>query len=427
MRKHLGNGLAVLLGQIVAALGSLIGIRILTEFLPPAEYGHLTLGLTLALVVNQLLMGPLGAGVTRFYTVAIEKRQTADFLKIVLKILIITISVVLLFAFIAIVTLWALALNTWLIVVAIAAIFSIVSGVNSVINGLWLSNNQQIILSINQALEPWLRIMGGVLAIILINANGNIAYGGFIGGVTILLISQFYLLKQFGMWTRLSDRLSIQEGSNQVVDWQNKIFHYSYPYTIWGIFTTAHMASDRWLLQWYHGAEEVGYFAVLYQIGYMPMTLLTSMMSQILTPVLFKLAGDGSEQSRLSKVDLLTNRAVIVAILFMMLATLIGWVGSDWIFSILAAKEYQHLNHYLPFFIFAGGLFGAGQVAVLKFHSQNKTKKILKVKLISALLGIGMNIFLVPIYGLFGVVISLIIFATVYLFMLVIEGDFFNN
>jgi O-antigen/teichoic acid export membrane protein len=40
MKKHLGNGLAVLLGQIVGALGSLIGIRILTEFLPPAEYGQ---------------------------------------------------------------------------------------------------------------------------------------------------------------------------------------------------------------------------------------------------------------------------------------------------------------------------------------------------------------------------------------------------
>lgn len=421
MIRHIKNSLAVLLGQVAAAGGGLIGVRILTEYLSPTEYGHLTLGLTLALVVNQLLMGPLGAGVTRFYATALEKKESADFLMATLRLILVVISVVILVAIIAMTILWATNIEGWIVMVAIAAIFSVISGLNAIINGLWLSNNQQIILSINQGLEPWLRIIGGIGSIILIKASGQAAFAGYIAGVLILLLSQIYLFNRYDLKEKLYSYLLIDRGLKLKLNsvWQSKIFNYSYPFAIWGIFTTMHIASDRWILQWYHGAEEVAYYAVLYQIGYMPMTLLTSMGAQLLTPILFGMAGDGNDHTRINKVSLVTTRAVWVALLFMSLVILVGWLFSDVILSLLAAMEYRHLHSYLPLFLFAGGLFGVGQVASLYLQSKNNTKKILKIKIAVALVGILCNILLGGRLGFIGVLISLTVSSFLYLFLMV--------
>lgn len=43
-------------------LGTLVGIRILTELMSPAEYGQLALGLTAATLASQVLWGPLSGG-----------------------------------------------------------------------------------------------------------------------------------------------------------------------------------------------------------------------------------------------------------------------------------------------------------------------------------------------------------------------------
>lgn len=420
MKRHIGNGLAILAGQVAAALGGLIGVRILTEYLSPDEYGHLTLGMTLALVVNQLLMGPLGAGVTRFYSAALEKKDSTEFLVAMLRMLFVVILAVILIAILAMAILWATNIEGWVVMVAIAAIFSVMSGLNAVINGLWLGNNQQVLLSLNQGLEPWIRIIGGITSIVLVKESGQTAFAGYIAGVCVLLLSQFYLIRRYGIFSGLLSCLLFRDKLKCGSVWKSKMFSYAYPFAIWGIFTTLHMASDRWILQLHHGAKEVGYFAVLYQIGYMPMTLLTSMGAQLLTPILFGIAGDGSDHARIYKVSSVTNKAIWVALLLISLATLIGWLFSDLVLTLLAAAEYRNLHSYLPLFLIAGGLFGVGQLAALKLQSMNRMVLLLKIKIVSALIGIVANFILGFYYGAPGIGISLIIFSTIYMLWILI-------
>ena len=64
------EGFWVLLGQVVAILGALGGVRVLTELLDPTAYGELALGMTAATLVNQVIFGPLGQGASRFFAPA---------------------------------------------------------------------------------------------------------------------------------------------------------------------------------------------------------------------------------------------------------------------------------------------------------------------------------------------------------------------
>ena len=65
----------IVFGQIVAVIGSLILVKVLTERLTPTQYGELALGLTVAGLVNQVVMGGISSGMSRFYSVAVEKNE----------------------------------------------------------------------------------------------------------------------------------------------------------------------------------------------------------------------------------------------------------------------------------------------------------------------------------------------------------------
>ena len=64
------------LGQGLATLGALVGVRLLTSVLNPTIYGQLALAMTLALLVNQMLLGPLSGAALRFYAPAHEAKMS---------------------------------------------------------------------------------------------------------------------------------------------------------------------------------------------------------------------------------------------------------------------------------------------------------------------------------------------------------------
>jgi hypothetical protein len=55
-------------GQLATVLGSLELVSLLTGYLDPAQYSLLSLGLTLAALVNQEVMGRVGAVIGLFYS-----------------------------------------------------------------------------------------------------------------------------------------------------------------------------------------------------------------------------------------------------------------------------------------------------------------------------------------------------------------------
>src|ERR1035437_3984722 len=82
-RRLSKEGAWIVFGQVTAILGSLASVRLLTELLDPAAYGELALGMTVAAVVNQTVIGPLGNGVARFYAPAQERGDLGGYLNAV--------------------------------------------------------------------------------------------------------------------------------------------------------------------------------------------------------------------------------------------------------------------------------------------------------------------------------------------------------
>src|SRR5262249_16009864 len=85
-------------GQAAATFGGLVGMRLLTPLLPLNIYGELALGMTVATLVSQVVLGPLATAGLRFFAPARAAYELAHFLAALRRLLTRATGVVLMLA-----------------------------------------------------------------------------------------------------------------------------------------------------------------------------------------------------------------------------------------------------------------------------------------------------------------------------------------
>jgi O-antigen/teichoic acid export membrane protein len=66
--------------------------------------------------------------------------------------------------------------------------------------------------------------------------------------------------------------------------------------------------------------------------------------------------------------------------------------------------------------VLAGGIFAAGQILALKMMSELKSAAMTAAKIVTAILGVGLNIYGASRFGLQGVVAAQVAFSVAYFF-----------
>lgn len=169
----------IVAGQAASVLGSLVLVRVLTEYLEPAEYGQLALGLTVATLVNQVVMGGLIAGIGRFYSIATEKGDLRGYLRAARRMLIIATAVVVGLGMILIGTLVAVEMHHWLWLATAALVFSILSSYNGALNGIQNAARQRAIVALHGGMDAWLKIGLAVGVMLWLGTNSAAVVVGY--------------------------------------------------------------------------------------------------------------------------------------------------------------------------------------------------------------------------------------------------------
>ena len=91
----------------------------------------------------------------------------------------------------------------------------------------------------------------------------------------------------------------------------------------------------------------------------------------------------------------------------------------EWIFELLVSSKYHSVSNLLPWVVLAGGVFASGQMLALKLMSEMKSAVMTTAKIVSAILGVILNIYGASQFGTQGVVAALIAFSCIYFFWMV--------
>lgn len=411
--QRLGKELAwITLGNAAAMLGALVGIRVLTEFLDPGAYGQLALGLTLATLVNQTVMGPLTNGAARFYAPAVQTDDLGGYLKVVRRLVFLAIGIVALLMLSVLAALFLAGRAEWIALGSAALIFAIATGCNSILSGIQSAARQRSIVALHQGLEPWGRFLIAASMAMGINANSTMVLLGYAAAVSLVLGSQYLFFRPVVAKSLL--------GSGRESNWQEKIWTYSWPFASWGVFGWAQQTSDRWALGLFGTTKEVGLYAVLFQLGYYPISVATGIAMQLIAPIFYERAGDGTDARRNASVTRLSFRLAGLALCITGAAFIVALAFHAQIFRVFVAAEYTSVSHLLPWMLLGGGVFASGQIISLDLMSQMRTRSMMVAKIATALLGVGLNITGAYWYGMSGIVLAVVVFSVAYFLWMVL-------
>lgn len=395
------------LGQVSSALGAILGVRLLTGHLNPSTYGELALWTTIATLINQTILGPLSNGITRFYAPSHEMNDFTGYMHSVNFLVKKALLCVALLGAIGCVALFARG-NADLVPIAAAFIaFSAFTGCSSILSGIQNAARRRKVVAFFQGTEPWSRFLTATALVALFGATSENAAFGY------LLASAAFFWLQYHVFTRdKSHHFSNDKGV--LKDWSSEIWRFSWPFASWGLFTWARLASDRWALDLFDSKEKVGYYAVVFQLGYYPMSLATGMATQLFAPILYQRAEASKNEAMSVGKKSLSLQLVGIALFGTLCAFLLALLLHDKIFAIFASANYTNVSYLLPWVILSGGIFASAQLLALELMTQLKTNRLVVCTVVTSLMGITFNFAAAYYFSIDGVVGAGIIYSITY-------------
>lgn len=419
-RRLSKEGSWIVLGQLTAVLGSLVGVRILTGLMPPEAYGELALGMTVAALVNQIILGPLSNGVTRYYAPAVEQSDIGGYLYAVRRLVVLSTAVIILLIFLLSAGLLTSGYTIYIGITIAALVYAALSGYNAILSGIQNAARQRSTVALHQGLESWARFLGAAGLIVWLGASSAAAMAGYAIAALLVFVSQSFFLGKI-----ISTGVS---ASRQAANWQEKIFAFSWPISVFGMFTWLQLVSDRWALKLFTTTHEVGLYAVLFQLGYYPMAMASGMVMQLLVPIFYQRAGDASDQTRNANVLSLSTRITWLTMGLTGTVFLAALLLHEQVFRLIVANEYISVSPLLPWILLSGGIFAAGQTIALYLQSQMKTRLMMTAKIATALMGLLFNFVGAYWYGTAGIVAASVLFSISYfLWMVALSNSSVGN
>jgi len=410
----------IVFGQAASILGALLLVRVLTQHLDPAKYGQLALGLTVAGLVNQVVMGGISGGIGRYYSIAVERKELPGYLGASFQMMgfaTVTVSVI---ALPLMVGLYWLECSQWMGLAAAAMVFSVLSSYNSSLNGIQNAARQRSIVAFHGGLDAWLKILFALGVMLWLGSSSTAVVIGYILSSLIVIGSQVLFLR------RLFPSLS--PAGCDYKPWRREMWAYSWPFSTWGIFTWAQQSSDRWALQAFASTQEVGQYAVLFQLGFTPIFLAGGLAMNFLGPVLYQRSGDATDQTRIIDTYQITRKLTIAGLIMTLIGFLLGYGLHKWIFQLLINKQYHAVSYLLPWMILSAGFMSCHHILGMRVSSLLRTKELVYPQIIMASLAISLNIIGAFLNGITGLTASMVIFSIIYfLWMAYFSNNIFRN
>jgi O-antigen/teichoic acid export membrane protein len=410
----------VVTGQVLAMSGSLMGVRLLTGLLPPRVYGELSLAITAAMLVNQVISGPIAQASLRFFAPAREGKQVHEFSKALWGLLFWSSMVIISLGVFFFVFLIITGHTRWIGLCVGAFGFALFWSYNIILDGVQNAARQRTIVAWHSAISTWSRFLAAAGMVFWLGVNSAVAMTGFVWASLLVLISQLWFYKKRLIRSQLNciERVGAQQ------HWKSLMIGYAWPFSCWGLLTWAKIASDRWALQCFVSTEVVGMYTALYQIGYVPMLVLTGLIAQLAAPIFFQHAGDGSDRSRMLGIYNLNWQLSLSMLVPAVVITVAASAFHEVIFGLLVDPAYHSVSSMLPFMVLSSTLFATAQFALISLLSKTESRSLIAPKTLTAVLGILLSFSGAAWFGVAGVVGANVVFCTAYLIwiLLLVRG-----
>ena len=403
----------VVVGQILALVGNIAAIKVLTSIIGIDGYGELALGMTIAGFQNLLIYGPSGQYILRYFGIYMNTGRLALFYRYMGLLQRTIIGVTALSALIVSLGLLYLACERWIALLCAAMFYGIVSGISTSLLSVHGAMRHRKITALHQGADVWLRTGFACALTYLMVPRASVAILGYCAATVIISISQWGCLTRSGAYSVLHK--SAPAGKGELKSLHRDFLSFGAPFVYFSLFSIFSSYGDRWLIQGFCGLKEVGIYAILCQIANAPINIIMGIVSQLTLPIIYDKAGAGLHAADISECNRFLSYTFGITALVMGLFFAAALMCGRYVLAMASNNEVA--DHMLLFSVImsAAILFNLGQLLTTRGMFQNRPNVYTMPKGIQAVSVIMFGLILVKTNGVMGMGISLALSSLLYL------------
>ena len=394
-RRLLDEGGWAALGQVGAAMGALIGMRLITEVVSPHVFGIVALLTGLSMFGSNLLCMPLYQATQKYYAHALDTEGISRLRRVSASLLKRSVLALILLYLMAGAVWGMLGYGSYWSFICLAALvpFEAIRAFEITLLG---AARRQKSYGLWTALEAWLRPILAVVFALCFGPSPEMVLVGYILA-TGLGIAAF-------RWLSMPEGIGTTQATleGDVAELRRSLSRFALPLIPLALTTWAFSLGDRYVVGGLMGLEWVGIYAAAYALVSRPLLMLGTMIGQTLKPVYYRFVAQG-EFYRASQ---LLRWWMTLALVLGCLAVAMIWLLSEQLAALLLAEEFRLGAKLMPW-IAAG--YVAQTVATIfesVLYAHGRTARIALVQgavavfaLIAVVIGARQN-------GLLGVAIA---------------------
>jgi O-antigen/teichoic acid export membrane protein len=412
--KAIKELLWVIAGQIAVAIGGFAAIKLLTNQMGAESYGLLAIGMTMAGALGMFVYGPMSQVALRYFPICRERGELSSFVRILIAsqrkvALVILLMSVLLLPLVA-----EFAGMGWAELLFSSLLFGVVSGAFTMMVALQSAMRQRPSLAFFQSLDVWLRLAAALLLLCWLGNAGSIGLAGFaLGSLVVVLLQGWTLRSQF--ITTHSGR--VECGIDKKL--YGEFGDYARPFVLFSGFSVVSQYADRWILQISEGEGSVGIYVAIYQIAAAVVTILVSVITQFVVPIIFERAGSMETNDQRVQSNRLVDRTVGVTSIIMGVMVVTSYLYGEWLVKIATNEQFSIHANLLWILMLGLAFFNIAQLYVLRGLNLTRSYIYLVPKAVQAVSFILVALILVGEFGMLGIGIALCASSLLYLLMVV--------
>jgi O-antigen/teichoic acid export membrane protein len=387
LRLSKDSGLYIL-SQSVPALIGFLAVAVYTRILPPEEYGLYVLVSTIGTLVSSVVFGWLSLSTFRYFSQSQQNHRlsaliaTSIFAWIILFLLVAIIWLNL--TSVMPVDLDNHTLLIWQLGLVVVGTLTLYTLVQRLI--------QADMRSVRYVLNSVIFTLVGFMLSVFLTVQFQLGAEGLL---LAKALAAGFLFLTLVPWVRVIFNGSSFSFSKSILI---EMAGYGVPFV--GIFMGQWIldSADRIILQWFMSAKEVGIYSAGYTLANQSMVIIFQGIILATEPVMVNLY----ESSRMTQVRRVLEDSARVYLIIAIPAIVIIIVFAENIGSLIFGPMFLSASLVLPWI--AGGVFcyGLGQLFSKPFELRKQTSRLLWILLPSCVINIGLNLALVPRFGMIG-------------------------
>lgn len=396
MKKKIAEAALVFISQGSTAILSLVLFLYISNKLTQSDYGSLALYLTLLTLLQQIIFSPISNSLSRYFPICRESGRLFLLRGIIRKLLFISLMAS---VFLACSVFYGLQNLSLALMIVYGTLFCLSTILDSILNTSRLRMAYLCCAS--------LHFLSRLIFVYIIHQIYGPSLESTLLGLVIGSCISFFV----SFLNTQVPLASLPSGDSQG-NLLNELLVYGLPFSVWGIFSFLQQSADKWSLFLFSSREEVGIYAIYFQLGYSTFLLFSSALNQLLLPILFQHMSSVESDNKDKVVK--RNTYQINAIYF---TTAIGVIISSLfhahIAKLLLPAIYWSNSQLLTGMILAGGLYSAAQAWANVPLLFCDSKVLLKSRIGISLVGVLIYLVSAKLMNSSGVVIGQVMFAII--------------